>query len=129
MALVVLDASVVIGYLTHDEAHHVAAAAALAAHAEDDLRLPSTAYAEVLIGPIRKGWLERARAELRALLVGIEAVDEHVAERAADLRARFPGLRLPDALIVAYGEVVGADAILTTDRRWRRVSARVRVIR
>jgi predicted nucleic acid-binding protein len=36
-------------------------------------------------------------------------------------------LRLPDALVLACGELLGTDAILTTDRRWRRFD-RVRLI-
>jgi hypothetical protein len=37
--------------------------------------------------------------------------------------------RLPDALVLAYAEALDADVVLTTDRRWSRASARVRVVR
>jgi hypothetical protein len=36
-------------------------------------------------------------------------------------------LRLPDALVLARGDVLDADTIITVDRRWRRFD-RVRVI-
>jgi predicted nucleic acid-binding protein len=128
VALVVLDASVVIGYLTSDDAHHGAASKALREHAEDDLRLPASAYAETLVGPLREGGIERARAEIAALLLSIDPIDAATAEAAADLRVRFPGVRLPDALVIAHGEVVDAAAVLTTDRSWTRLSPRVEPI-
>lgn len=77
-----------------------------------------------LTGAYPPGYLEKLRSEWRA----IDRVDEVTAERAAELHARFPRLRLPDALVVAHGEVVEAGAVLTTDRSWRRVSRRVEVL-
>ena len=50
----------------------------------------------------------------------IEPIGKEIAERAASLRARSRGPRLPDAVVLACGEVLEADAILTADRRWRR---------
>jgi predicted nucleic acid-binding protein len=129
VAVIVLDASVVIGYLSAEDTHHQAAAQALEKHAGDDLHLPASAYAEVLIRPLREGRLQRARAEIDALLLSIDPIDAPTAEAAADLRARFTSLRLPDAFVVARGDVIDADAVLTTDERWRRVSRRVEVVR
>jgi predicted nucleic acid-binding protein len=128
VALVVLDAGILIGYLTSHDAHHESASAALRGHAGDELRLPASAYAEVLVGPIREGRVARARAEITALLLSIDPIDASTAEAAADLRARFPAVRLPDALVIAHGEMIEADAVLTTDRSWRRLSRRVEVI-
>jgi predicted nucleic acid-binding protein len=59
----------------------------------------------------------------------IGQVIEDIAETAAELRAHHRALRLPDAVVIATGDVLGADAVLTGDARWRRVSRRVRVIR
>jgi len=41
VALIALDASVLIALLDGDDKHHHAARAALEAHAEDDLRIPA----------------------------------------------------------------------------------------
>lgn len=128
MAVVVLDASVLIAHLDAGDVHHAVAKRTLLERGDDDLRMSASAYAETLVGPIRKGWLERARADLVALLIAVDAIDASIAEQAAGLRARHRGLGLPDALVIAHGESFGADAILTTDRRWRRVSEKVEVL-
>jgi predicted nucleic acid-binding protein len=120
VALIVLDASVVIAHLDPDDALHDAATEALLAHGDDDLRLPASAYAESLVDPARKGRMDEARDALAALQLEIAPIDATVAERAASLRARESGIRLPDALVLACGEVLGADAVLTGDRRWQR---------
>jgi predicted nucleic acid-binding protein len=118
VALIVLDASVVIAHLDPADAHHEAATAALRERAEDDLVLPASAYAEALVDPARKGRLDTAREHIEALLLRIAPLDRDMAERAALLRAGDAALRLPDALVLAGGDVLGADAVLTTDRRW-----------
>lgn len=120
MALIVLDAGVVIAHLDPDDALHQAATRTLLEHAGDDLRLPASAYAESLVDPARKGRLDEARDALTALRLEISPVDRSLAERAASLRAHERGLRQPDALVLAAGEHLRADAVLTADRRWRR---------
>jgi predicted nucleic acid-binding protein len=128
VALIVLDASVVIGLLERRDAHHLAAVAALRPHTMDTLSLPASAYAEVLTGPARAGRLESVREDLSALGARVDPLDEQVAENAARLRGRFRSLRLADALVIAHGETISADQILTTDRGWGRISRRVHVI-
>jgi predicted nucleic acid-binding protein len=127
VALIVLDASVVIAHLDPDDALHFAATSGLLEHAGDDLRLPASAYAESLVDPARRGRLDEARDALAALQLQIVPIDGPLAERAAGLRAHERALRLPDALVIACGQRLEADAILTADRRWRRFE-RVRVI-
>jgi predicted nucleic acid-binding protein len=127
VALIVLDASVVIAHLDPSDAHHSEATALLLEHADDDLRLPASAYAETLVDPARAGRLDDARNLIEALGLQIEPIDSAIAERAASLGAPKRGPRLPDALFLACGEVLDADAIVTADRRWRRFD-RVRVI-
>jgi PIN domain nuclease of toxin-antitoxin system len=46
----------------------------------------------------------------------------------AGLRASAAGIRLPDALVIATADVLAARDVLTTDRRWRKSSKRVRAI-
>jgi predicted nucleic acid-binding protein len=127
VALIVIDTSVVIAHLNPNDALHQAATRTLLSHAADDLRLPASAYAEALVDPARTGRLDEARDAFTALRLDIVPVDRELAERAASLRARERNLRLPDALVLACGDLLGADAVLTADRRWRRFE-RVRVI-
>jgi len=129
VALTVVDASVVIGLLDSSDPLHGPATEAMLAHAGDDLRLPASAYAECLVGPVRRGRLELARSRLERLQLQIEPVTAAMAEQAARLRARFRWLRLPDALVIATGEVLEARTVLTGDRAWQRASRRIGAIR
>jgi predicted nucleic acid-binding protein len=129
MALIALDASVLIAVLDPADAHHVAGRAALEAHADDDLRVPAHTLAEALVHPARVGKERAARRLIAALEIGIDPVDEAVAVTAAKLRARHgSALRLPDALVLGYAEVRKAKTVLTADSRWTAWSRRVEVI-
>jgi predicted nucleic acid-binding protein len=128
MALIVLDASVLIAHLDPGDAHHTPATGVLDECADDDLRLPASAYAESLVHPARRGQLAAARQRLDSLDLVIEPITAAIAERAAALRARDTALRLPDALVLACGDMLDADQIVTGDRRWTRHHRRVRVI-
>jgi hypothetical protein len=97
-------------------------------HAGDDLRLPASAYAECLVGPARRGRLDEARSQVEALQLRVEPLTGVVAERAAELRGHFRSLGLPDVVVIATGEVLGADAILTGDAAWRKASRRVALV-
>lgn len=66
------------------------------------------------------------RARVHALVAGlgpdaIIPVDRTVAEIAGALRANNRSIRTPDALIAACAIAVGADTLLTTDRRLARL--------
>lgn len=127
--MIVLDSSVVIGALDRSDAHHAAVTRALGARDADDLRLPISAYSEVLVAPVRAGRLEEVEAELAVLGLTIDPIGEAAAEEAARLRARHQALRLPDALVIGHAEAIEAHELLTTDARWKRFSTRVRVVR
>ncbi|MFZ0341959.1 MAG: PIN domain-containing protein [Gaiellaceae bacterium] len=130
MALVVLDASVVIAFLDPDDALHDAAVAALTEHQHDELLIPTSAYAEILVAPHRRG--AEAVAEVEAFLSDLsirrEAPTPVIARAAAKLRGESRGLRLPDALVLATAEELGAEVVLTGDESWARVSGRVTLI-
>ena len=130
MALVVLDASVVIAFLDSRDAHHAGAVSALTANRAEDLVVPASAYAEILVAPLRRGpaAVARARQAMTDLAIRIVPLTSEVADRAALLRARHASLRLPDALVLATAEMLGADTVLTADRAWARVSRRALVI-
>ena len=130
MALVVLDASVVIAFLDPDDALHDAAVAAFTEHQHDELVIPTSAFAEILVAPHRRG--AEAVAEVEALLsdlsIRLEALTAPIARAAAKLRSESRSLRLPDALVLATAEELGADVVLTGDESWARISGRVRLI-
>ena len=85
-------------------------------------------YSEILVGTIRTHTVEALDELLMRFPMRRWPVTEAVALAAARLRVRNPFLKLPDALILATGEVVGADAILTADRRWAKVTSLARLI-
>lgn len=80
---------------------------------------------EVLVQPLRHGD-ERLQRQYRDVLLGsagfhTRPIDAAMAERAAELRARY-GVRLPDALQVAVALQEGCQAFLTNDLRLRRIT-------
>lgn len=128
MALIVVDASILIALLNSEDGLHAAATAALLAHAEDDLTIPASAYSETLVRPARAGRLEEARAAVSDLLIEVVPLSPAIAEAAAVLRAGHQGLRLPDALVIATGTALAAGRILTGDAAWHDLAASVEVI-
>jgi predicted nucleic acid-binding protein len=129
MALIVLDASVLIAVLDPADAHHLAARVALDEYADGDLRIPAHTLAEALVHPARMGKEGDARRSIAALEIAVDPVDEAVAVTAASLRAEHGNaLRMPDALVLGYAEVRKAKSVLTADSRWRAWSRRVEII-
>ena len=122
MGLTVLDAGVVIGLLDRGDAHHGGARSSLRAALDrgDRLVLPASALAEVLVGPSRAGRnaVDTAQQLLERVPIDVEPLDAEIATEAASVRAKHPGLRLPDALVIATAVLLGADRLVTTDRRW-----------
>jgi predicted nucleic acid-binding protein len=129
VAIVVLDASVVIAFLDGDDAHHAAAVEAVGRTRGDDLVIPSSAYAEILVDPWRRGpeAVGLVKRFLTDLGVRIEPLAAAIAEHAARLRSSHRTLRLPDALVIATAEALGGN-VLTCDRSWPRVSRRARLV-
>jgi predicted nucleic acid-binding protein len=113
--VIVLDASVLVAQLDHNDAHHAQAQELLLHGAEQDLAASPVTLAEVLVAPARAGQIERAAAALDEL--GVRAVpldvDAHV--RLATLRART-GLKLPDCCVLLATEQVHG-ALATFDDR------------
>lgn len=127
MALIVLDASVVIAVTDVNDDLHSASVDAFRRHTNDELRLPASAYAECLVGPARGNTLDVARRNIVQLAIELVPIDERIAVKSAEIRGEARSLRLPDALVLACGEILDADVVLTADRRWARFD-RVRVL-
>jgi predicted nucleic acid-binding protein len=133
MALTILDAGVIIAILDSSDAHHSAAreAVTLARGRGEELAIPASAYAEVLVGPYRQGASAAAKVDefLAALPARVEPATREVAARAARLRAEHGArLRLPDALVVATAVELHAGLLLTTDAGWPSMPVRVSVV-
>ncbi len=130
MALVVLDASVVIAFLDPDDTLHDASVEALSEHQHDELFIPASVYAEILVAPYRRG--AETVAEVEAFLadfaVRIETLTPAIARAAAKLRSETRSLRLPDALVLATADELEADIVLTGDESWARISGRVTLV-
>ena len=126
--MIVLDASVIIAFLERRDAVHGAATAAVRDAVGVPKAVPSTAFAEVVVGALRRGHEATAAADLFFTRCLIAPVDERVARAAAALRAVHAGLSLPDAVVLAFGEIHDADAVLTADRRWLGLTRRVRLV-
>lgn len=122
MALIHLDAGVVIGFLDGNDAHHEAARSMLTKALQDGDRLAmaSSAFAECLVGPARRGdvAIRRVHELFDRLPITIVPVGTDIAVIAARLRAKHRTLRLPDALVIATAMNDSADGLVTTDRKW-----------
>jgi predicted nucleic acid-binding protein len=133
MALTILDAGIVIAVLDSNDAHHVPARTALtdARSRGEELSIPASAYAEILVGPFRQGAGAAAKVDefLAALPARVEPATREIAASAARLRAQHgTKLRLPDALVVATAVELGAALLLTTDAGWPSLPVKVVVV-
>lgn len=134
MAIALLDSSAVIAYLVEDDALHadgVEAIESVMRHGTS-LAMSAVTWSETLHGALL-GHLPEA--SLRELVedfgIAILAVDADVAEQAAALQRAYrdtsqqaprPGLRTPDALILATSLVyAGIEALIGGDEKWTKV--------
>lgn len=126
---VVVDASILIAILDRNDAKHAVAVAAIDRLRADGLRLPASAYAETLVRPFRRGAGAVAEVDetIDDLSIDVVAITRDIARRAAGIRARHPSMTLPDALVLATGEELGAR-VVTADAAWRRFGVRAEVI-
>jgi predicted nucleic acid-binding protein len=130
VAVIVLDASVIIAFRRTADALHARAAAAFRAHSMDEFVLPASAYSETLVSPMRVGVHEVGLLDqfIAEFPIRIVTITPEIARRAARLRADTASLRLPDALVLATADVLEAPVVLTGYARWLSVSDRVQVI-
>jgi predicted nucleic acid-binding protein len=113
--VIVLDASVLIGFLDDQGNHHALAQQLLADAADDDLAVNSLTLAEILVAPARDGHLDQVLAALRALDVTELAFPVDTAVRLAHLRVTT-GLKLPDCCVILAAEDAGGRIASFDDR-------------
>jgi predicted nucleic acid-binding protein len=92
------------------------------ADGEIELAVSTVSIAEVLTGPLSAG-NEALAKRYRATLESWQVVEltADIAESAARLRGRY-GLKLPDAIQAASALAINADALVTHDRDFRKVT-------
>lgn len=125
MGALVLDASALVAFLDSDDAHFSSASKAirLALDQHRLLILPASAYAEVMVRPMKAGKAEDVDSFIDATGIEIVDLDRRGAGLAAELRARHRSLRLGDALVLATAQMLDAD-LLTFDKSLGRLARR-----
>jgi predicted nucleic acid-binding protein len=123
--VIVLDASVLIGFLDSEDTHHAAAQQLLAQAIDDDLAVNSLTLAEVLVAPVREDRVAPVMAALHALEVQELPFPADAALRLAKLRAAT-GLKMPDCCVLLAAEdaaarVASFDEQLTRTAEMRNV--------
>lgn len=122
---VVLDSGVVIGFLDRGDALHGAADAEVRKQLRSQsLLVSAVTYAEVLTGA-RLGHHQETQVRdfFNDLISEVLAVDDVVADAAAELRSRHRALRMPDALILATaGTEPDVGLLLTGDAQMAKAS-------
>ena len=118
--MIVLDASVLIGYLDAGDSQHQAAEALLAREIEDDFTASSLTLAEVLVGPARARRLDDGLSALRDLEIEELPFPADAAVRLAQLRADT-GLRMPDCCVLLAAQEADAR-VATFDGRLARAA-------
>lgn len=121
--MIVLDASVLIGYLDADDAHHRKATQLLEREADEDFALNPLTLAEILVGPMRADRLDLAIAVLRGLEIVERPFPPDAALRLAQIRT-LTGLRMPDCCVLFTAEEAGAS-VATFDIELMKAAARL----
>lgn len=123
--MILLDSTVIVGFLDADDALHEAAVARFREIAGDDRLLASIiSYAEVMTG-VGLGHHSKEDVEgfFDAFVSELLPVDRPVAARAAELRADRKSLPMPDALILATADLqADVDTVLCADADWPKVT-------
>lgn len=124
--MIVLDASVLIGFIFNQDAHHQAAVALLRAAAGNAFGVSPVTLAEALVGPTRLGRVTAAERMLLEIGVTEIPLPRDAAVQLALLRVES-GLKMPDccvllAAINSNGAVATFDSRLATVATARHIS-------
>ncbi|TDQ52931.1 type II toxin-antitoxin system VapC family toxin [Actinorugispora endophytica] len=128
MTIALLDTNIVVSLLNSNDAMHESALKTVRVWEDRSAVFPLSVivWSELLTGAFRQPESTFAFSRLKAMRDGyfsdVVPVCEEVADHAARLRAVDAALRLPDALVIASGIHVGADAVLTADKKLKKVA-------
>jgi len=121
--VIVLDASVLIGYLEEGDPHHQEAVELLVELSDQYLFVPAFTWAEVLVGAVKLGKVETAvdwiNRKLGVAIANPEGADWPL--QLAEMRART-NLKMPDASLLATAEVLNAE-VATFDSKLTAIAA------
>jgi predicted nucleic acid-binding protein len=124
VGLILLDSTVIVGFLDADDAlHEVAVARLREIIGSDPLAASVVSYAEVMTG-VSLGHHPRESVDgfFEALVKDLLPVDRPVAARAATLRGKHMSLRMPDALILATADLhEEIETVICADGHWPKV--------
>ena len=126
MSTTLVDSGVLIALLDDTDIHHAASSSAIvsALRQGHSLAIAATTLAEILVRPYSVGdqAVSRCLNAIDRLPIAVIDLDRAISMKAEELRATIPGMRLPDATIVATAVVSSASALLTTDAKLARIS-------
>lgn len=125
MGLILLDSTVIVGFLDADDAlHEVSVTRLRELTALHPLATSVVSYAEVMTGAeLGHHSAERVDGFFDALVRDLLPVDRDVAARASKIRGQRRSLPMPDALILATADLHGEiDTVLCADSDWPKVS-------
>ena len=126
MALVLLDASILIYYLEGVEPYYPLTEEIFNDIADENIRgsLSAISITEFVTKPLADGKVivvEYFKQFLSALSIQVLAVTYEIAERAGKLRSQYPSIRTPDALIVATALESDCDVFVTNDKNLKKL--------
>lgn len=113
--MILLDANVLVAFLTRDDVFHERVLQFLDQRAADPFAVNALTLAESLVHPVRHGRVEEARRALNTLGLRTLAVAADDALPLAQIRESTK-LRLPDAIVIHSAEQTGAE-LATADAR------------
>ena len=118
--MIVLDASVLIGFIFDQDAHHAAAVALLRDEAGNAFGVSPVTLAEALVAPTRLGRV--AAAERMLLEIGVTEIPlpRDAALQLAELRVKS-GLKMPDCCVL-LAAITSNGAVATFDSRLKSVA-------
>jgi predicted nucleic acid-binding protein len=125
VGLILLDSTVIVGFLDADDALHDVSVAKLRKLAGDhSLAASVVSYAEVMTGAaLGHHPEERVSSFFEALIRDLLPVDRDVAARASQIRSKRRSLPMPDALILATADLhAEIDTVLCADGDWPKVA-------
>ena len=121
MPITLVDSGVLIALLDGTVVHHAASSSAIVTTLRNgnSLAIAATTLTEILVRPYSVGdqAVSRCVNAIDRLPISVIDLDRAIAVKAAEMRATFPTLRLPDATILATAVVSSTDSLLTTDAK------------
>ena len=118
--MIILDASVLIAHLDANDPQHDLAVDLLTRMGTQELAVSALTLAEVLVGPTRAGFPDRALAALQQLGVTGIPINADSAVRLALLRAET-GMKLPDCCVLLAAQQ-SSSGLATFDARLAKIA-------